>query len=137
MQAGTAASHGIGHCTDGLVLPDDALVQLVLEVEQFLPFALQHLADRDSGPFGHYFGYIVRVYLLLDHGITALGIVQSVLGVLYLIFQLLYFAIADFGHFAIVSFALGFFGLEFEVFDVGFVLLDFVHESFFTLPFGA
>ncbi len=41
--------YGLGNRIDGLLLPDDALVELLLQPEQTLALLFGELADRDTG----------------------------------------------------------------------------------------
>ena len=47
-----AAAYGRGDGAHGLVLADDALVQLALQVAELLDLALHHLGHRHAGPRG-------------------------------------------------------------------------------------
>ena len=49
-QSRAGAHHGVGHRLDGFVLADDALVQFVSKLEQFLHFAFEQFGHRDAGP---------------------------------------------------------------------------------------
>ena len=44
------ADHGLGDGLDRLVLADDALVQLLVQVQQLLHLAFQQLRDGHAGP---------------------------------------------------------------------------------------
>ena len=44
------AHHRFGHGVHGFVLADDALVQLLFEVQQLLHLAFEQLRDRNAGP---------------------------------------------------------------------------------------
>ena len=59
LQACTAAAYGVADGADGLVLADDTLVQLLLQVQQFLTLALHHAADGYACPAGDDLGDIV------------------------------------------------------------------------------
>ena len=48
--AGARAAHRIRHRLDGRLLPDEALAELGLEVQQLLGLALGQPVDRDAGP---------------------------------------------------------------------------------------
>ena len=58
-EAGAAATHGCGDGTHGLVLADDAAMQLVLETLQLLELALHHLRHGHAGPRAHDLGDLV------------------------------------------------------------------------------
>jgi hypothetical protein len=53
LDAGAGPDDGVGHHLHRLVLPDDALVQDLVEAQQLLPLALLEPADRDAGPPRH------------------------------------------------------------------------------------
>ena len=135
MQSGTAASYGIGYGLDGFVLPDNPLVQFRLQMQQFVLFALQHLAYRYAGPAGYYVGDVFSVHFLFNHGLVALHLVQFLLRFFNLLVQRLQFAVAYFGHPAIVAFPFSLVGLELQVLYFHLILLDFVDKGLFTLPF--
>jgi hypothetical protein len=51
---------------DRLVLPDDALVQALLHLQELLHLALQQAADRDARPAADDLGDVLLVDLLLE-----------------------------------------------------------------------
>ena len=59
LQSGTAAAYGIRHGCDGFVLTDDALVEFLFQMEQFLLLALHHAAHGDARPARNHFGDVV------------------------------------------------------------------------------
>src|SRR5829696_1447674 len=56
---GERAADGAGDGLDGLILPDDTAVQLVLHLQELLGFLLGHLLDRNAGPHRDDFGDLV------------------------------------------------------------------------------
>src|SRR5689334_24355955 len=50
LQARTRASDRVGHRADRLILSDDAVVQTVFHLQQFLDFAFHEPADGNAGP---------------------------------------------------------------------------------------
>src|SRR5215210_293568 len=52
LQAGPRAADGLRDRLDGGVLPDDALVELVLHAHELLRLGFGQLEDRDAGPHG-------------------------------------------------------------------------------------
>ena len=48
----------------------NTLVQLFLEVKQFVSLGLHHLVHRNTRPACNYFGYIVFIDFLLDKRFT-------------------------------------------------------------------
>ncbi|MCO5578383.1 hypothetical protein L7F22_032224 [Adiantum nelumboides] len=69
-QPGARPADGLGHGGDGGVLPDDALVQLVLQPEQPVPLGLGQLRDRDAGGARHDLGDLLDA----DDGCAAVGV---------------------------------------------------------------
>ena len=136
LQSRTAAPHGIAHGLYGFVLPDDPFVEFLFQMEQLLALALQHLAHGYARPTAYHIGDVFRGHFLFNHRVCALRVLQLVLYPVDFVLQCLELAVADFGHLAIVAFAFGPFGLELQLLDLLFVLLDFVHQSAFGLPFG-
>jgi hypothetical protein len=67
LQAGARAAHRIGHGVNRAVLADDAELEAIFHLEQFLDLAFEHLRDRDAGPFGDHFGDVFGVDLFFEH----------------------------------------------------------------------
>ena len=111
-------------------------MKFFFQVQQFIFFTLQHLADRNTSPAGNNISNIFSVYLLLNHGFIALHITQLLLSIFYFFIQSLKFTITDFGYFTIIAFTFGFFCFEFKILYLNLVLLDFIHQRFLTLPFS-
>ena len=61
------AAHRVGDGLDGLLLPDQALAELVLEVHELLGLALQQPPDRDAGPRGDDGRDVLVGDLVIDH----------------------------------------------------------------------
>ena len=59
MQSGTRTAHGVADGGDGFVLANDTTVQFLLQVQQFLAFALHHACDGDARPAADYLGDVV------------------------------------------------------------------------------
>ena len=64
---------GVRDGLHGLVLADDAAVQLGVEVQQLLALARDQLADRDAGPHGDDVRDVLLRHLLAQH---ALGVAR-------------------------------------------------------------
>src|SRR4051794_64416 len=73
LEPGARAAQRVGHGLDSLVLPDHAVVQALLHVDQLLDLALEQLRDRDAGPLGHDLGHVLVVDLLLEEA-AAVGV---------------------------------------------------------------
>ena len=136
LQSGTTAAYSICYGLNGLVLSDDPLVKLLLQVEQLLLFALQHLANRYAGPARNDIGNIFCIHLLFDHGVITLHLVQLLLRLLYLLVQGLQLAVANLGYAAVVALTFSLFGFKLQVFNLHLVLLDLVDQALLTLPFS-
>ncbi len=65
--AGPGTTHGLTHRAHGLLLPDQAAPEFVLEVEQLLGLAGEQFADGNARPRGDDLGDIVAGDLLADH----------------------------------------------------------------------
>ena len=64
LQAGARAAHGVGHGFDRFVLADDALVQMLLQLDEFFALAFLQTRNRNARParddlgdvfLGHFF----------------------------------------------------------------------------------
>ena len=61
---GARTANGIGHRGQRLALAHDALAERFFHAEQFVPLALQHLADGDAGPLRDDFGdFLLRHFI--------------------------------------------------------------------------
>ena len=104
-QACAVATDSAGDRRDRFVLADDALMQLVLEIDELLHLALHHLGHGDAGPGGHHLGDLLLRYLLLEDGAVLLLVVECLLCLLQLALQLGDAAVADLGGLHQVAFA--------------------------------
>ena len=66
------ADHRLGHRRHRLVLADDALVQLLLQVQQLLHLAFEQLRHRDAGPAADDLGDVLLVHFFLDEPVAPL-----------------------------------------------------------------
>ncbi len=71
LEARARADHRVGDGAHRLVLPDDALVQVLLEIEELLALALHELRDRNAGPARHHLGDVLLVDLFLHEAALA------------------------------------------------------------------
>src|SRR4051812_1481860 len=78
LQAGAGAADGLADRADGLLLPDDPLVELVLHAEELLGLLLGELVDGDAGPDGEHLGDRLLVDLVeqVDAGGLDLGLLR-------------------------------------------------------------
>ena len=134
LQSGTATTHSISNSTDSLLLPDHTRVQFRFQMEQFLLFALHHLADRNSCPTRYHIGDIFTVHFLLDHGGSTLHRLQFLLDFPDLFLLLFDLYVTDFGYFTVVAFTFGLIGFKLQVFDINLILLNLIDLLFFALP---
>ena len=111
-------------------------MEFVFEGEEFFALALQHACHGDARPAAYHIGNIVGCHFFLDHRLCSLSLVELLLKVGNGLFELLYLAIADFGHTTVVAFAFGTLGLKVELFDFLFVALDLGEDFALALPFG-
>ncbi len=135
-QPGTVTAYRIGHGSDGFILTDDTPMKLLFQMKQFLPLALHHLADRNTGPPRYHVGNIFGIDLLLDHRAPTLAFVQLLLQLFNLIFFLLDGSIAQLGYPAIIAFPFGALCLKLGIFNVDLILLYLIDNLLFGLPFG-
>jgi hypothetical protein len=63
---GARAPDGVRHGAQGVALPHDAPGELVLEAQQLLHLALEHLRHGDASPFRDYGRHVLVVDLFLD-----------------------------------------------------------------------
>src|SRR6266404_2576842 len=66
LESRARAPHRVGHGRQRLLLPDDALAQLVLELEQPLLLRLEHLRDGNAGPLGNDLRDVLGVHFFLQ-----------------------------------------------------------------------
>ena len=111
------AQHCFGDGVDGFVLPDDAPVQLVFEVEQLLLLAFEQLGDRNAGPARDHAGDVVFVDLFFRKP-RAVFLREAALPRLELLLQLRQRAVAQLGDAVEVVLALGLFDLDLRLFDL-------------------
>ena len=111
-------------------------MQLVLKSQQLHALALHHLAYRNARPARNHIGNILGSHHLLYHGIAALCLVQLLLGSRYAVANLLKLAVAYFGHYAVVAFALGLLGFALQFLDTLLVVLYLIGKFLLVLPFG-
>ena len=104
LKSRTAAAHCITHGTYSLVLTDYTLVQLSLQVQQFLTFGSLHLGNRNTRPARNYFGNILARNLLAQQLRTQCR--QLRIHILQLLLQFRQFAIPYLSNTGIVTLTL-------------------------------
>ena len=136
MQPCPATAHGITHSRDGFILSDNPFVQFLLEVQQFLLFALHHPCYGDTSPPTHHLSDIIGCNLLTYHAHTVLGRCQLLLYMCDILFESLQLGVANLGHPLVVTLAFSPFRLETQLLHLLLILLDLVHQITFVLPSG-
>ena len=111
-------------------------MKFIFQVQQFIFLTLQHFADRNTSPARNNISDVFSVHFFFDHGFITLHATKLFLCIFYFFIQGLKLSVTYFGYFSIVSFTFRLFCFELQIFDFHFVLLDFIHQRFFTLPFG-
>ena len=112
-------------------------MEFLLQMEQFLTFALHHSAHWYSGPAAYYLCDIIGSYLFANHCLTALGALQLLLNLLDILFKSYQLRVANLGNTFVIAFTLHTLSLELEVLHLLLVLLNFVNKSLFAFPLCA
>ena len=87
-EARAAAAHSCGDGGDGLVLADDALMQLTLQALELVELALHHLGHGHAGPGAHDLGDLIGGHLLVEAlAVLLLLRLERGLGILNLLLQ--------------------------------------------------
>ena len=68
-----AAQNGFAHLGHGLILPDDPLVQHIVQMQQLLALALHQLFHRDAGPACHNAGDLLVGHAVAQQAVFLLG----------------------------------------------------------------
>ena len=128
------APHRVGDGADGIVLPDHAVVEAFLDVEQLLDLALQHLGDRDVRPVGDDLRDVLGVDLLLEQGMVTAHLTESRLFGGEAALQLAELTIAELGCAREVRRALSPLRLVLDLLDPLLDVADPVHRPLLLLP---
>ena len=105
-EARAAAAHGRGDSGDGLVLADNALVQLALQALELVEFALHHLGHGYAGPGAYDLGNLIGGHLLVEaFAILLLLRLERGLGLLNLLLQARDHGVAQLGRTAQIAVA--------------------------------
>ena len=134
LQSGTAPTNCVCNSVNSFVLTNDTLVQFLLQVQQFILFALQHLGNRNTGPTRNDFGDIIAVHLFLDHRSATLHIMQLFLYVFDIGFLFLDLTVTDLCYFTVIAFTFSLISFKLQVLDIDLILLDLVDQRFLTFP---
>ena len=136
LQPGTRATNRVRDGVDGLVLSDDALVQPLFHVQQFLDFAFHHPADRDVRPPADDLGDVFFVDFLLEHPLVLLQRGQRPFLVANLLFELGPAAVLKLGGLRVVARALRALDLEPQRFELLLQLARPLNRFLLLLPVG-
>ncbi len=110
-------------------------MQFVFEMQELFAFALQHFVYRYARPSRYDIGNVGGIDLFFNHRAASLLVMKLLLQFFDLGLFLFNPSVAQFGHFTVIAFAFGFIGFELRMLDIDFVLLNFIDQSFFSLPF--
>ena len=129
------ATHGLADSTDRLALPDDALRELVLHVQQLLALALDELRDGNARPLGDDLGDLLAVDLFLHkRGALGLTTAERLLGRLQALLEIAQVAVLDARRALEVAAALRLLELDVLLLDLGLHALDGVELLLLNLP---
>ena len=118
LDTGTAAENGLGHLGNGLVLTHYPLVQDLVHVQQFLPFAFHELGYRDTGPAGHDPGDLLIGDTVMQEVRFPFGLFSEFLLLFQFLLELGQTAILEFCRLVEVVFHLGCFDFGIDLFDL-------------------
>src|SRR5262249_27860184 len=140
LQAGARTDDRVGDGANGLVLADDALVEMLLEPEELLDLALHELRDRDVRPARDDLGDVLLVDLFLQEPRRASAF-SALLDLLLLGGELALEArelpVLELGHLVQIVCALGLFDLDFRLVDLLAQLAVLRDPTLFALPLSA
>ena len=133
LDTGSASLDCFGNDADCLVLPDDALVERIFQMQQLFALRFHQPRDRDTGPAlddlcNFFFRYLVA------QQIRALGILRLLFILLELLFELRQVAIFELRSFFVLAVFLGSFDIAVQLLDLFTQLLDLTDCLFFVFP---
>ena len=135
-QSCTASSHCVGHQCHRFVLTHYAFVQLVFEVQQPLSFRQQHPRHRYPCPARHHFGHLLRIHLLVYHGVVGLHRFQLRLQLFDMFLSLFDSSVSQLRHLSVVAGSLGLFCLKLVRLNILHFRLDGFDYALLVLPAG-
>ena len=137
LQTCACAPNRIRDRANGLVLPDDALMNALFHVDELLDFSLHQTADGDVRPLADDFGDVLLVDLLLEHRLPLLGRRRDALlfGAHHPL-ELGQTAVLQLGRLAIVASALRAFDLQAQLLQLFLELALALDGFLFLLPAG-
>src|SRR5260370_32278041 len=94
-EACAAASYGIRHASQGVVLADNSLPQPLFHAYEFLRFAFEQPASRNSSPLTYKLGDVFFIHFFLQHRGIFLHCSESLLRLLQVPFGGCNLAIVD------------------------------------------
>ena len=134
--AGARALDGLGHEADGLVLPDHALMDDLVEAQQLFALALHQTADGDARPLADDVGDLVLGHGVMHHGVVAIVLLGRSLGVLELLFKRGQIRILELRGFLVLEIGLRPLDVAVHLLDLALELLDALHTVLLRLPAG-
>ena len=134
LKPGAGPHHRVGHRLDRLVLPDNALVQMLLEMRKFLDLALHQARDGNAGPSCDDLCDILFVDFFLDQPGSPARRRVARLGLGKFLFQRGERSVLQFGDLVQVVLALGFFDLEPGLLDLRLDGSELFDRALFALP---
>ena len=137
-QTGAASPDRIRDGLHRFILANDPPVQLLFQVDEFFPFALQHPGNGDARPLTHNFGNVFSVHFLLYQQFAVrLHINKAVIVFTEAFLRFGNPAVANLSRLAEVAFAFGALSVLLELFNLAFYFLNAQHNFPFIFPAGA
>ena len=135
LDARTGADDGVAHDLDSLVLADDTFMQCFVEVEEFFPFACEHLRYRNTCPAADDAGNVFFADFFFEELRILMGIHELFL-FFHLFLQFRQFAVLQFRSFGQIVVAFGFGHLAFDGVDFLLQSLGARDGCLFFIPLG-
>ena len=110
-------------------------MQIVVQVQDFLPLPFHQLGNRDAGPLGDDAGDFLLGDSVMDHG-AGPALLRQALRLLQLLLQGGQVGVFQLGRLLILVAQLGVLDLAVQLLDLGLQALDLVHAVLLCLPAG-
>ena len=137
-QAGPIAAHRIAHRADRVILADEPLANLILHLQELLPFAFDQLVHGNARPFGDDLRNLLRIDLLSYHRLSlGLPLRELYLGRLEALIQIAQLAVLDACSGFEITAALGLLQFGLLLVDLAFDRFDLVQLGLLDLPLCA
>ena len=134
LDAGTAAQDGLADLFDRLILTDDALVERIIQMQQFFALAFHQFGNRDARPAGDDAGDFFLGHLVAQQRAVALGFLGDLLLVGQLFLKLRQLAVFQLGGAIQIIIALGFGDFAAHMLDFLAELLHLADGVFLVFP---